>query len=72
MQNKSPQEQRRFVLLLAGLSDAALGIFFALVALRVIPIFTDIESWIFFLIGGVFFTSGAFMTIFNISSRGDA
>ncbi len=69
MQNKSPQEQKRLVLLLAGLSDAAIGIFFVLVALGIIPIFSDIESWIFFIIGGVFFTTGSFMTIFNLTPR---
>lgn len=69
MQNKSPQEQRRFILLLVGLSDAATGIFFVLVALRIIPLFTDLESWIFFLIGGVFFTTGSFMILFNLTPR---
>ncbi len=69
MQNTSPQEKKRFALLLAGLSDVALGIFFVLVALRIIPLFGDLDSWIFFLIGGVFFTTGAFMAIFNFSPR---
>jgi hypothetical protein len=69
MQNKSPQEQRRFVFLIAGLSDAAIGIFFVLVALRIISIFSDLESWIFFIIGGVFFTTGSFMTIFNLTPK---
>ena len=69
MQNKSPQERRRLVLLLAGLSDAAIGIFFLLIALRIVPLFTDIESWIFFLIGGAVFVAGSFMAIFNFTPR---
>ncbi len=67
MQNKSSQEQKRLVLLLAGLSDVAIGIFFVLVALRIIPLFSDLDSWILFLIGGISFTTGAFMAIFNFS-----
>ncbi len=69
MQNKSPQEQKRFVLLLAGLSDMAMGIFFVLVALRIIPVFADVESRIFFIIGGLLFTTGSFVTFFNISPK---
>ena len=69
MQNKSPQEQRRLVLLLAGLSDAALGIFFVLIALRIIPLFTDIESRIFFVIGGLVFIAGTFIAIFNMTPK---
>lgn len=69
MNDKSPQEQKRLVLLLAGLGDAVIGIFFVLVALRIIPLFSDVESWIFFLIGGLVFTSGAFMVIFNLTPR---
>ena len=69
MQNKSPQEQKRLVLLLAGLSDAAIGIFFVLVALRLIPLFGDVASWIFFVIGGAMFAAGTFMVIFNFSPR---
>jgi hypothetical protein len=69
MQNKTPQEQKRFVLLLAGLSDVAVGIFFVLVALRIIPLFSEVENWIFFIIGGAFFTTGAFMAIFNLTPK---
>ena len=69
MQSKSPREQKRFVLLLAGLSDVAVSIFFLLVALRIIPIFSDTESWIFYLIGGAFFLTGSFMVIFNLTPK---
>ena len=69
MKNKSPQEQRRIVLLIAGLSDAGIGIFFLLVALRVIPIFTGVPSWIFFLIGGLVFTAGTLFAIFNLTPK---
>jgi len=69
MKNKSPQEQKRFIFLLAGLGDTAIGIFFILVALRIIPIFTSVDSWILFLIGGLIFTTGAFVAIFNFSPR---
>lgn len=69
MKNKSPQEQKRIVLLLAGLSDAAIGILFVLVALRIIPIFSDLPSRIFFIIGGLMFTAGTFIAIFNFSPR---
>lgn len=64
MKNKSPQEQRRFVFLMVGLSDAALGIIFVL-----LPLFSEGASWIFYLVGGVLFTSGAFMAIFNLTPR---
>ena len=69
MKNKSPQEQRRIVLLIAGLSDAGIGIFLLLIALRIIPIFTSVPSWILFLIGGLVFTAGSLFAIFNFSPR---
>ena len=69
MQSKSPQEQRRLIFLLAGLSDVAISIFFLLVAVRIIPIFTDTESWIFLLIAGAFFLTGSFVTIFNLTPK---
>ena len=69
MNEKSPQEQKRLVFLLAGLGDTVIGIFFILVGLRIIPIFSSVDSWILFLIGGLIFTTGAFVTIFNFSPR---
>ncbi len=67
--NNSPKNTRRLILGLAGLSDIALGIFFVLIALRIIPIFEGIPSWVFYLIGGLLFTFGTFMAIFNLTSK---
>ncbi|MBT3314070.1 MAG: hypothetical protein HN390_05610 [Anaerolineae bacterium] len=67
--NNSPKNTRRLILGLAGLSDMALGIFFVLVALRILPIFENIPSWIFYLIGGGLFTTGTFMAIFSLTPK---
>ena len=69
--NISQEKKHRFVLGLVGLSDMALGIFFALVALRIIPIFDEVSPWVHFLIGGGFFTSGTIMALFNLIPKAE-
>ena len=70
--NNSPKNTRRLVLELAGLSDMALGVFFVLIALGIIPIFENLPRWILYLVGGGLFTSGTFMAIFNLTPKDSA
>ena len=67
MIDKSPHEQRRIVLLFAGLGDAAIGLALICIGLRITPIFADYPARIFFIIGGIMFTIGTLVAIFNFS-----
>ncbi len=65
----TPKNKRRLILGLAGLSDIALGLFFLLIALRIIPLFEELPRWILYLIGGGLFTIGTFMALFNLRAN---
>jgi ABC-type branched-subunit amino acid transport system permease subunit len=68
--SNNPQRNKRLAMLVSGAMDAVLGAVIVLIGLGFFPVNIDeygFPQWIVLLVGGVMFTLGAWLAIYNYS-----